>query len=118
MFVLEYAENKLLVTGYPLNIYLIINWRWIYEIQNPSMANSFMTYAFVLPNFNDVDFPFIAVCGDQSLSLVNVEQKSVKPFVMQNFYGLPGLEPAFIKTEKSEFDMTLHFAGRVQDKDG
>ena len=43
---------------------------------------------------------------------------------MQNFYGLPGLQSAFIKieneeqTEQTELEMTLHFAGRVQDKDG
>ena len=43
---------------------------------------------------------------------------------MQNFYALEGLQSAFIKieneeqNEQAELEMTLHFAGRVQDKDG
>ena len=99
-------------------MYLIIDWVWIHKIENPDMVNPKMTYAFTLPNFNTVDFPFIAVCGEQCLSLVNLENRTVKPFVMQSFYGLPGLQSAFIKTEQSEFDMSIHFTGRVQDKDG
>ena len=99
-------------------MYLIVNWVWIQKIENPDLENPLMTYAFMLPNFNTTDFPFIAVCGAECLSLVNVVNRTVKPFVMQSFYGLPGLQAAFIKTEQSEFDMSLHFAGRVQDNDG
>ena len=73
MYVVEFEKNKLLVTGHPSDIYLIIDWIDVKKIENPDMASSSMTYAFLLPYFDLDTFPFIAICGDTRLSLLNVK---------------------------------------------
>ena len=53
-------------------MYLVIEWETIILIEDPNEANSSKTYAFPLPGF-DEEFPFLAVCGEANLSILNVK---------------------------------------------
>lgn len=60
---LEFAKNKLLVTGAPSHMYLVDDWCVIKCIFDSVSANTQKTFSFTLPGFNEVSFPFIAVSG-------------------------------------------------------
>ena len=53
-------------------MYLVIEWETVIIIEDPNHANTDKTFAFTLPEFNINSFPFIAVCGQESLSILNV----------------------------------------------
>jgi len=63
MYPLEFAKNKLLVTGHPSQMYVIIDWYAVKFISEPNTANIYKNYAFLMPEFDEIFFPFIAVCG-------------------------------------------------------
>ena len=60
---LEFAKNKLLVTGFPSHMYLVVDWCVVKCIFDPISANINKIYAFSLPEFDEVSFPFIVLCG-------------------------------------------------------
>ena len=80
MYLLEYEENKLFVTSEPTHMYLVIEWETIILIEDPDEANSSKTYAFPLPGF-DEEFPFLAVCGEANISILNVKTCAHKRLV-------------------------------------
>ena len=45
-------------------MYLVNNWDTVIKIEDANKANVFKTHLFPLPNFNEENFPFIAVCGE------------------------------------------------------
>ena len=47
-FILEYAKNKLLVTGSP-HMYLVDNFSTVKLITDPNTSNTYKTDAFVMP---------------------------------------------------------------------
>ena len=53
-------------------MYLVIEWETVIIIEDLNHANTDKTFAFTLPEFNIDNFPFIAVCGQESLSILNV----------------------------------------------
>ena len=59
---LEFAKNKLLVTCNS-HMYLVHDWFVVKCILDPISANTYKTSTFPLPGFDEVSFPFIAVCG-------------------------------------------------------
>ena len=61
-FILEYAKNKLFMTVQHTWMFLIDNWATIRCIQDPDSQNM-QYYAFMVPQFDEEKFPFIAVCG-------------------------------------------------------
>ena len=64
-YLFEFAKNKLLVSGMGAShMYLIVDWCVVKCIHDPITANTYKTYAFPLPGFDEKSFPFIAVCGD------------------------------------------------------
>merc|ERR1712150_169623 len=44
-------------------MYLVDDWFVLKCIQDPNSANTYKSYAFLLPGFDEMSFPFIAVCG-------------------------------------------------------
>lgn len=52
MFILEYAPNKLFVTGYPAHMYLIDNWEAVTLITDPNTENILKSFAFPIPGFD------------------------------------------------------------------
>ena len=73
LFMIEYAKNKLFVTVYPTCMLLIDDWVNVKCIQDPNSTNMDKTFAFAAPDFDEENFPFIAVCGKSNLSLLNVK---------------------------------------------
>jgi len=77
---LEFAKNKLLVTADTAShMYLVENWFVIKCIHDPKTANTAKNYAFLLPGFDEVSFPFIAVCGKYHISILNISTLEHKP---------------------------------------
>lgn len=76
---LEFAKNKLLVTTISSNMYLLDNWYVVKCIFDPISANNYKTYAFPLPEFNEASFPFIAICGQYHISILNIDNLEHKP---------------------------------------
>merc|ERR1719266_2211935 len=99
MFIVEYGQNKLFVTE-DVNMYLIDDWETVTLITDPNSENTFKTFAFPIPSFNEETNPFIAVCGKASLNLLNVKTRKHRPLINQKIaVGNPGQQGAFIKTE-------------------
>ena len=73
LFMIEYAQNKLFVTIDPTCMLLIDDWENVKCIQDSNCANITKTFAFLVPNFDEENFPFIAICGKSNLSLLNVK---------------------------------------------
>ena len=83
MSLLEYDKDKLLVTSSQTRMYLVIDWKTVITIEDPNKANTFKTYMFPLPKFNADTFPFIAVCGNENLSILNIKTRIHKPLIKQ-----------------------------------
>ena len=84
MFLLEYASDKLFVCGYPAaHMYLVLNWEAVKFIAEPNPVNTFKTYAFPVPDFDEETNPFIVVLGLASLNILNVRTCQHKPLINQ-----------------------------------
>ena len=114
---LEFAKNKLLLTGFPSQMYLVIDWCVVKYIPDPIAANTLKAHAFPLPGFDEVSFPFILVDGLMHLSIFNVASHELKPLTNgMTQSGKPGLRFAFAMGDLSEIQ--VHYALRIQDRDG
>ena len=83
MFLLEYAPNKLFVAGAPAHMYLVLNWDTVKFIVEPNPVNTFKSYAFPVPDFDEETNPFIVVLGEASLNILNVKTYQHKPLINQ-----------------------------------
>ena len=118
MYLIEYELNKLFVTSEPTHMYLVIDWETIILIEDPNPANSSKTCAFPLPGF-DEEFPFLAVCGEANISILNVKTCVQKQLVQQRMsVGYPGVQCAFMIEDENSVGMSLHFANSVIDRNG
>ena len=115
VYALEYAKNKMLVTGSKL--YLVIDWSSVKRILNPNTAITHMNYAFTMPQFDEKEFPFIFVVGLQCISILNIDTLELKQLTVgQTHSGRKGLRFAFALGDLSEIQ--LHFTLTIQDKEG
>ena len=80
-FMIEYAQDKLFATGDPTCMLLIDNWTNIRCIKDLDSSNIDKRFAFLVPDFDIADFPFIAVCGAQNLGLLNVRDSSFQSLI-------------------------------------
>jgi len=81
-------------------------------ITESNPANTFKTFAFPVPDFDEELNPFIVVLGWASLSILNVKTREHQPLIKQKMQTAhPGLQGAFIKKEKS--GLSVHFANIV-----
>ena len=98
-------------------MYLVHNWETVIFIPEPISTNTFKTFAFPVPDFNEESNPFIVVLGKASLNILNVKTCQHKPLINQKMQvGIAGVQGAFIKKEK--LGLSLHYANVVQDTDG
>ena len=95
LYPLEFAKNKLLVTGTPSHMYLVDDWFVLKCIHDPITENTYKNFAFPLPGFNEVSFPFIAVCGKCHISILNIATLEHKPLTNGIAGGYGGLRFAF-----------------------
>ena len=117
LYPLEFAKNKLLVTGHPSQMYVIIDWSTVKFISEPNSANIYKNYAFFMPEFDETLFPFIAICGKQHISILNINTLEHKPLISGSMpTGTPGIRFAFALGDLSE--LQIHFAFKILDKDG
>ena len=73
-------------------MYLVYNWETVILITDTNPANIFKRYAYPVMNFNEEEFPFIAVCGKASLNLVNTKTCKHFPLINQEMVvGRPGV---------------------------
>ena len=87
-------------------------------IEDPNEANVNKTHIFPLPGYSD-KFPFLAVCGEDNLSILNVNTCVHKPLIKQKMtVGHPGIQGAFMTEEVNGTGVQVHFANTVQDKTG
>ena len=54
----------------------------------------------VMPDFDEVDFPFIALCGEQNISILDVNTLIHKPLISHDFVRNPGLQSITIRKDK------------------
>ena len=113
----EFAKNKLLVTGFPTHMYLIIDWSAVKCILDSNTANIHKTFAFPMPQFDETTFPFIFVVGSQHISIINIAILEHKPLAIgMSHFDRPGLRFAFAVGDLSQIQ--LHLVLTVQDKEG
>ena len=114
---LEFAKNRLLVTGTPSHMYLIIDWSSVKCILDSNTANVKKDFAFPMPQFDETTFPFIFVVGKQHISIINISTLEHKPLTIgATNSGRIGLQFAFALDNLS--DIQLHFVLTVQDREG
>ena len=75
---LEFAKNRLLVTGFPSHMYLVEDWCVVKCIADPKATN-IKTYALPMPGFDEKSFPFIVVCGECHISILDITTLEHKP---------------------------------------
>ena len=112
---LEYSPNKFFVRSFSYNshMYLVHDWKNVILITDPNPLNTEKNFAFPIPEFDEESNPFIAVCGNACLSLLNVKNHMFQPLINQS---LIDHFPAFIKRE--DYGLSVHFSTRVQETDG
>ena len=62
-YLIEYAENKLVITGNPSHVYVVVNWCAVSVVNDPHPAN-YKYFVQPLPGFDENSFPFLAFCGE------------------------------------------------------
>ena len=83
VFLLEYTLNKLFVFVAPAHMCLVLNWETVKFIAEPNPVNTYKTYAFPVPDFDEETNPFIVVLGLASLNILNVRTCQHKPLINQ-----------------------------------
>ena len=61
-YLIEYAINELLITGYPSHLYRVKDWQSVEVLQDPNTAN-FKYFGSPLPGFDERRFPFFVLVG-------------------------------------------------------
>ena len=83
VYLIEYAKDKLFITMAPNLIYLVDDWSAsnVRIIEDTNKDNKLKTFAFPVPNFDIKNRPFIVVCGDKNLTIINVKEESSKTII-------------------------------------
>ena len=98
-------------------MYLIKDWCFVNCILDPNTANIYKGYAFKMPKFDEMSFPFVVICGWQHISLLNIVTLEHKPLINGNMRSdKAGLQFVFAKGSSTELE--FHFSFKVRDKDG
>ena len=105
----------MLATSYPSHNYIIIDWEIVHLIQSPESPN-LDYFALPMPGFDEKEFPFLALCGMKSISILNVNTHSHKPLISQQFEWYEGLQSMAVIREQE--GISIHFAANVIDKEG
>ena len=71
--ILEFAQDKLLVHVYPLDLVVFNDWKAIHRITDISPGNITKNSLLPLPNFHPEEFPFVVSSGYETCSLINVK---------------------------------------------
>ena len=114
MHVLEYAKDKLFISV--VHMFLVEDWESVRVIFDPNLANTFKTQTMLLPGFDEQTFPFIAVTGQENLSVFNVKTCTHQPLLNHKFRSYPGNQSLFFAVDGS--GMQVHYAGLMLDKEG
>ena len=94
----EYSKNKMLVTGHPSQMFLVIEWSIVKVIPDTNNSNINKNYAFLMPGFDENSFPFIAVCGKNHIRIVNIATLEHQKLISGEMRtDKPGLRFAFAK---------------------
>ena len=80
LFTIEYAKNKMLITSYPSHNYIVKDWQAVSVIPNPESAN-FNFFALPMPGFDEQAFPFLALCGQKNINILNINTYVHKPLI-------------------------------------
>ena len=99
---------------------LVDNWEKVRVIKDSMSANIRKSFAWLLPNFDEVSFPFILVCGEMGYDILNVRDGFIKSLINQkqkNSYEslIHGSQTAFAKIEGD--NMKIHLVSNVLDID-
>jgi hypothetical protein len=89
-YLVEISKNKLFITGYPSHSYIVKDWQAVNVIHSQVHAN-YNFFVMPLPGFDEETYPFLALCGEKQISIINVKTCIQKPLIEQEFrfrYGL------------------------------
>jgi len=89
-------------------MYLVDDWIVVKCIHDPITANINKSNAFTLPGFDEVSFPFIAICGNHHISILNIATFEQKPLTIGMSCAHQGLRFAFAMGDLSEIQ--VHYA--------
>ena len=98
-------------------MFIVKEWSAVRVIPDPNKFSINNNYAFLMPGFDATTFPFVIVCGKNSIRILNVSTFDIKSLVRGEMRtDKPGLRFAFAVGDLSEIQ--LHFVLTVQDKEG
>ena len=69
-----------------------------------------------MPGFDEKEFPFLALCGDRNISVLNVNTHSHQLLINQQFTWVDGLQSMALIRE--QHGISIHFASEVIDIEG
>ena len=79
-FLIEYARNKMCIAGFPSHNYIVEEWETVRVIFNTESKN-FNFFIVPMPGFDEQVFPFLALCGEQNITILNVNTHVKKPLI-------------------------------------
>ena len=109
--VCEYEERKMIVSNYNQNhLYIVHNWSVVHKLTDPDPKNITKRSFTLFPDFDPVKLPFIVVCGESSINIVNVAKahEDVLIKAKTSTYERAAQTSCFFTKEKDEA-VTLHF---------
>ena len=61
--IVEWGENKMLITGDPTHMYMVYDWEVVKYIPDEVEENYNKNLAFIMPCFDQEKFPHLAICS-------------------------------------------------------
>ena len=109
--VCEYEPRKMIVSNYNRNhLFIVHNWSVVHKLTDPDPKNTFKRSFILFPDFDPVKLPFILVCGDSSINIVNVTKAHEDVLIKaKTSTRWTGAQTSCFFTKEKHDAVTLHF---------
>ena len=79
------------------SILLLQDWKLQKIFNDPNSNNDFWKKAYLspLPGFDEAEFPFIACSGSHSINIINLQEDSMEPLIIEETTCLAGQQAFF-----------------------
>ena len=104
---LECAREKILVSEPKGSLLLFHNWQCIRVYVDDDLRNINKIHLCPLPGFDEFKFPFVACCGRESITLVNLNEDYMGTLIKSRTASKRGQRAFFFRREA--YGLSLHF---------
>ena len=105
----EYAPNCLLILLQHGEFLIVENWQVTNHVSESEPGNDIKDWQEVLPNFDQIDFPFIVTSGYRLYNMINIKNGRMIPLIEGSATCSFGQQPAFFIEREKEKMFEMHF---------